>query len=315
MSAYANLPAERRPAIKRALQKTFGTAELDGAVRLTGGLSGAGVFRIRLGGVAYLLRLEGARDMFRDPHRGYACLRLAADACLSPRLWFADPDEGIAILDFVPEQPFAGDRMARLTELAQTVRALHQTPGFPPLIDYLDGLVAVTAPFRPLAVLAPVFARMDEALAAYRRLPPDTVSSHNDLNPRNVLFDGRRHWLVDWESAFACDRYVDLAALANLWTGDEAEVPQMLAVYFNRAPTSEERARLSLMRRLNHVFYGAMFLGGVLAERPDALPRDLEAPGVRDLHRAMVEGRFALDPLEGRRTYAKAQFAAALLDY
>ncbi|HQN50251.1 MAG TPA: phosphotransferase [Phenylobacterium sp.] len=315
MTAYAPLPADRRPAIEHALSTAFGTADLDGVVRLTGGLSGAGIFRIRVGGVAYLLRIEGARDVFRDPHRGYACLRIAAEACLSPRVWFADPVEGIAILDFVAEQPFIGDRSARLTELAQSVRILHQTPGFPPLMDYLDGLLAVTAPFRPLPVLAQVFARMDETLAAYRALPADVVSSHNDLNPRNVLFDGRRQWLVDWESAFACDRYVDLAALANLWTGDETEVAQMLGVYFNRPPTGAERARLSLMRRLNHVFYGAMFLGGVLAEQPHALPRDLEAPDVRTLHRRMAEGAFALDPVAGRLTYAKAQFAAALQDY
>lgn len=315
MTANALFPADRRPAIARALETAFGTSELDGASRLTGGLSGAGVFRIRVGGIAYLLRLEGARDTFRDPHRGYACLRIAADACLTPRLWHADPEAGIAILDFVAEQPFPGERSARLTELAQTVRILHQTPGFPPLMDYLDGLLAVTGPLRPLPVLAPVFDRMDETLAAYRQLPPDKVSSHNDLNPRNVLFDGRRQWLVDWESAFRCDRYVDLAALANLWAGDEAEVERMLGVYFNRAPTDAERARLALMRRLNHVFYGAMFLGGVLAERPGALPGDLQAPGVRELHHAMVEGRFALDPLAGRLTYAKAQFAAALVDY
>lgn len=312
MTAYAPIPEDRRDAVARALTAAFGTSELDGAVRLTGGLSGAGVFRVRVGGVAYLLRLEGARDVFRDPHRWYVCLRIAAEACLSPRVWFADPDSGVAVLDFVVEQPFLGDRSARLTELAQTVRVLHQTPGFPPLMDYLDGLLAVTAPLRPLPALAAVFAQVDEILAAYRRLPADVVSSHNDLNPRNVLFDGRRQWLVDWESAFACDRYVDLAALANLWTGDEAEVAGMLAVYFNRAPTEAEAARLGLMRRLNHAFYGAMFLGGVLAERPDALPRDLEAPPVRDLHRAMAEGAFALDPPEGRLTYAKAQFAAVL---
>lgn len=315
MSAYAPLPPSRRPAIERALTAAFGPCELDSVAQLSGGLSGAGIFRIRVGGIAYLLRLEGDRDVFRDPHRGYACLRLAAEACLSPRLWFADPQEGIALLDFVAERPFDGDRAARLTELAQTVRVLHQTPGFPPLMDYLDALLAVTAPFRPLPVLAAVFARLDETLAAYRGLTPDEVSSHNDLNPRNVLFDGRRHWLVDWESAFACDRYVDLAALANFWTGDEAEVDRMLGVYFNRPPTEPERARLALMRRLNHGFYGAMFLGGVLAEQPDALPHDLDAPALRDLHAAMGEGRFALDPLEARLTYAKAQFAAALTSY
>jgi thiamine kinase-like enzyme len=43
------------------------------------------------------------------------------------------------------------------------------------------------------------------------------VSSHNDVLPRNILFDGNRLWLIDWEGAYRNDPLVDLAtALDNL---------------------------------------------------------------------------------------------------
>jgi thiamine kinase-like enzyme len=34
------------------------------------------------------------------------------------------------------------------------------------------------------------------------RASAELVSSHNDLNPNNVLFEGERAWLIDWELAF-----------------------------------------------------------------------------------------------------------------
>ena len=51
-------PQAKQAAVERALLAAFGTAELDGAQPIRGGLSGAGVWRIRVGGIAYLLRVE-----------------------------------------------------------------------------------------------------------------------------------------------------------------------------------------------------------------------------------------------------------------
>jgi len=34
---------------------------------------------------------------------------------------------------------------------------------------------------------------------------PNRVSSHNDLNINNVLYDGQRVWISDWEAAFPID--------------------------------------------------------------------------------------------------------------
>ncbi len=87
------IPCERRAAVDRALTAAFATTELDGAAPLTGGLSGAEIFRVRVGGIGYVLRLEGPGDAFRDPHRTYPCMAAAAKACIAPRLIYADPPQ------------------------------------------------------------------------------------------------------------------------------------------------------------------------------------------------------------------------------
>lgn len=213
-------PESRHAAVERALFAAFGTTDLDAAVPLTGGLSGALIYRIRVGGIAYLLRIEGARDAFRDPSRWYGCMAIAAGALLAPRVRYADADDGVAIMDFIPERSlsldYAGTKTDLLVEMGQTLRALHAAPAFPPLVDYLDGMDALIARFQGFGLLAPeasteVLGLHARLRTAYRTAPGDLVSSHNDLNPRNILYDGARLWLVDWESSFLADRYVDLA--------------------------------------------------------------------------------------------------------
>ena len=145
------IPPSNRAAVDRALFAAFGTTELDAVVPLSGGLSGALIFRIRVGGIAYLLRIEGTRDVFRDPARWYACMEIAAEALLAPRVRYAAADDGVAIMEFIQERSlsldYAGTRTDLLVEMGQTLRALHAAPAFPPLVDYLDGIDALVARF------------------------------------------------------------------------------------------------------------------------------------------------------------------------
>lgn len=317
------IPESKREAVDRALMGAFHCKNLDTISPLGGGLSGAAIFKMRVGGIAYLLRIEGARDAFRDPHRAYACMDIAAQALLAPRVRYADPVDGVAIMDFVPEQSlvldYPGTRDGLIVEAAQTLRALHEAPAFPPLVDYMDGMDAVLGGLVASDILRPaatdeLFARYAPLRAAWRTDPGDLVASHNDLNPRNILYDGRRLWLVDWESAFLADRYVDLACLANVFTHDAAEEDLLMRTYFGQAPDARRRARMRLMRLINHLFYGAIMLSGVAAERPGMrLPQtDLSGPDLADLHAAIGLGEFALDPWEGRVTYGRSRLAAAL---
>lgn len=316
-------PEAKRAAVDKALNSAFGTSELDSISPLTGGLSGALVFRIRVGGIAYLLRVEGERSYFKDPARWYGCMRTAAEAFLAPRVRYACAEDGVAVIDYIAEQSlmyeYPGTRTDMIAELAQAVRALHATPGFPVLTDYLDGMDAVLGQLqssglvRPEA-LAEVLARYAELAQVYRRLPLDLVSSHNDLNPGNVLYDGSRLWLVDWESAFRADRWVDLATLANFFTKDAAEEDALLRTYFGQAADAAQRARLFLARQINHVFNGAIFLIGAAGERPQARleATRLEAPSYLELHRGLGEGSFGFDVWENRVTYGQARLMAAV---
>lgn len=308
-------------AISKALRAAFGEAEISSLSPVTGGLSGARLFRLQAEDRAWLLRMDGARDMFRDPIRWHRCMQIAAEAGLAPAVRHADPESGVTITAFVEGRPLAeGYAISRATMIGAAgalVRRLHATPPFPPLVDYMDGMAAVIGQLRATGLISDgaldaLLAGYDALDRAYRDLQPEQVSSHNDLNPRNILHDGGRLWLIDWESAFLADRYVDLACLANVMVRDTAELGLLMGAYFGRAASEAEMARLFLARQINHVFYGVMFLSGAAAERPGAriAPEAVEAD-LADIHQALSEGRFELDAWDGRITYGFARLAAA----
>ncbi len=315
-------PKAKQAAVERALMAAFGTAELEGSQPLSGGLSGAGVWRIRVGGIDYLLRMTHTRDALSDPARGFACMRTAAAACLAPAVRYADVADGVAISDFI--QPLAlseypGSGPGLVTELARTVRRLHETPAFPPLVDYLEGLDGLIDPqFRsnlldPAATVE-LFTRYSELRAEYRTRQDDLVSGHNDLNPGNIIYDGQRLWLVDWEAAFLADRYVDLATVANWFTSEAAAGEMLLTTYFGRAPQAHEVARFQLMRLVNHIFVGVIFLNVTAAEQPGLRldDRSLAGPSLEQLRQRLRAGEFDMMMWDNRVTYGKARLSAAL---
>jgi hypothetical protein len=317
---YDQIPEDRRTAVAAALRQAFGTPELDSPpLLLPGGMSGAKLFRIRVGAVPYILRLEPpAAPPFGDPARAHACMRRAVDACLAPPVRHADVATGIVIMDLIQERPLAdyhGDRPDMIVELAQAVRALHETDAFPEVVDYLTGMDQLVAWFRGAGLSSPaseeLVARFESFRERYRTPDSDQVSSHNDLNVRNVLYDGRRLWLIDWDAAFRADRFVDLAAVANWFTRTPSEEEVLLATYFRGPSTEEQRARLFLMRKVNYLFYGVMFaLSAVDAGRAAADPA--RAAPLSELREALAAGRLDLWRPENRLAYGAALLREAL---
>ncbi len=308
-----SVPPDQLPAVAKALRAAFGTETLDAWAPLSGGLSGAGTWRIRVGGIAYLLKVDARRHGLNDPHRSQTCLKLAAEACLAPRVRYADPDDGVVISDFIEARSlsldYAGTRADLVVELAQAARALHVIEGFPPLVDYLDGLDALVGQ-AGLSGVVPVDAfdawpRLHEVC---QRLEPQPVSSHNDLNPGNLVYDGRRIWLVDWDAAFRADRYVDLAALANTFATDPASEALLLRTYFGREAKAAERARLNLFRQVSHVFHAAIFVTGVAGQ---ARAADLDGPDLVEIHQGLALGEPRLATPEGRLAYGLAHLRTA----
>lgn len=313
---HPHIPAALQAPVNLALQAVFGTTTLDAITPLRAGLSSALVLRVVVGGRPSLLRIERAASPLLAPEAHYAAMIAAADAGLAPAVRYTDAAHGVAIIDHIDAQPlnrYPGGLPALGLALGAMVARLQRTPALPPLMEHLDGLRQIIADTLATGLIAPeaAAAPLDLWARLAERVPrtpvEERVSSHNDLNRNNVLYDGQRLWIIDWESAFANDPYVDPATLCNFFGVEGPDEDALLRAVFGEA-SAQRRSRLRLMRQVGNLFYAMMFMRLVAGSRaPDAPPRaDLSAPPLRVVRQGLASGAVQLDRPEGQWLYATA---------
>jgi len=261
---------EKSLAVTRALNEAFGVSELEDICDLTERPGSNRVFRIVVRGAPYLLRINTRRG---DMARHFTCMQAAADAGLAPLVRYANAEDRLSITDFVVAVPLPSAEA--LVRIPRVLLRLHALPRFPCapfnttctfLLNNGPMLDGFLKKFRASKVLPgngieELLARYQQVVAVYSHEDVEMAPSHNDLfKPDNMLFDGDRLWLVDWEAAFQNDRYADLAVVANMIVRNEREEEVFLREYFGGAPDGYQRARLYLMRQTAHMFYAMAFL-------------------------------------------------------
>ena len=322
VSNFSILPPSRVAAVEKALQATFGTTAINAITQLAGGLSTALVYKIVVNGSPYVLRVMLQTDALSDPARLFTCMRLAANAGIAPHVYYADIDDALTITAHVDAKPMHAHFPVYddlLTKLAEVVKAIHATPLFPQLVNFMDGVDGFITQFQasarlPEQVLAEHFKLYAQIQQAYPRHDPDQVSSHNDLNYNNILFDGTKFWIIDWEAAFQNDRYVDLANIANGFVNNAAQEESYLRVYFGDALDETKRARFFLMQQTCRFFYAMVMLQMVDARTPKGVLFDtnMQTPSYADFRQQIGAGKIQMATNEGQLLFAKVVLNEAL---
>jgi aminoglycoside phosphotransferase (APT) family kinase protein len=314
---FTIIPLAHRETARAALRAAFGAASIGAIAPMVGGVSGALVFRVEAGGRSYVLRMEGAASPLRNPHQ-YASMRIAAEAGLAPQLHHVDESARVAVMDLVVDRPlagFPGGPRALARALGTMLQRLQATPTFGSFMDYPDVVarlwahVCRTGLFAP-GVLDAHTQRLADIRKAYRWNAEHAVSSHNDVLPRNLLFDGRRLWLIDWESAYRNDPLVDMATTLDNFAPSLELEEVLLQAWLGRAPDRALRDRLALLRAMTRLFYAGVQFSAVAAGPRPAADTDLSAPTLVEFRQALRSGRLSPDALETRHVLGKMYLAA-----
>ncbi len=322
MILHELIPKEKAAAVARGLREAFDGDEAEDIELLTKGQTSALVFRIVVRGSPYLLRIIMRPD---DPTVHFTCMRAAGEAGLAPRVRYTSVEDKIAITDFVEAVPFdPADARIRMPRL---LKQLHALPPFPERAPHLN--TTCTFLLNPGVAKAGLIERfqakklvpeidVEEARYRYAQVlavcsldGPDMVPSHNDLfKPDNILFDGDRVWLVDWEAAFLNDRYADLAVVANMIVTSADEECAYLTEYFGLPPDAYRQARFYLMQQIVHMFYGMVYL--FLASMSGPVEFDDGPPGFGDFHRRFWSGECNLEDRENKITFGRLHWETLL---
>jgi hypothetical protein len=314
--------------VARGLREAFGVTDFEDISRITRGHTSSLVFRIVVRGSPYLLKIITRAE---DPACHYTSMKAAAEAGVAPRVWYTGIEDRISITDFVESAPDPRKQAGplpvseALVRLPALLRTLHALPPFARapfntsctfLLDKgpaLDGFLRKfqAANILPEAETAEFFARHGELAAVYPFDDVEMVSSHNDVfKPDNILFDGQRVWLVDWEAAFLNDRYADLAVVANQVVANDEEEMVYLQEYFGAAPDRYQLARFHLMQQIAHLFYTMAFL--FLGSSGKPVDWSGTVPGFRDYHRRMWAGELDLADKDVKIVYGRVHWERLL---
>jgi len=248
---------------------------------LSGGLSnrnyrvrdGAGDWVVRLGGDVPEHGLVRANDL--------AVSRAAASAGIAPEVLHTAAD--ILVIRFIDgraltEADIRSEPMrSRIVDL---LKRTHREVGrhlrgpavmfwvFHAIRDYAAQL-AGTEDGRDLARLTAIAGALERAVG-----PVDIVFGHNDLLPANLIDDGKRLWLIDWEYAGYGTPLFDLGNLASNAQLDDDAWQSLLAAYHDSSPDA------GLLRRADAIRVASLLrehLWALVARRHRRVAIDFEA--------------------------------------
>ena len=211
--------------LRRTLRGCAATHALaDGALTpIPGGLSNL-AWRLDAGDRTWFVR-RGHADAARlgvDRRSECKMLHAVSAAGLAPDVLVCEPSAGLLVTRFIEGAPWQAADVAleaNLRRVAESLRRLHELP-IPAgirAVDYARQARHLVAGLSPPTGTAAIL--RSRATAAFARIGARGFAStlcHNDLHHLNLLDDGARLWLVDWEYGGRGNPLLDVAGFLAL---------------------------------------------------------------------------------------------------
>ena len=186
-----------------------------------------------------------------------AASRAAHAAGLSPEVVFAD--EGITVIRHIECKTLEEADVGRPEYLGRIVALMKRCHH--DVLRHLHGPALVFWVFHVIrdyaatleARSSPYLGKVGEYLEIAKKLeaeigPIELVFGHNDLMAANILDDGQRLWLIDWDYAGFNSPLFDLGGLASNNGLNEAQELEMLARYYGEPPDTALLHRYHAMK-------------------------------------------------------------------
>ena len=186
-----------------------------------------------------------------------AASNAAYQAGISPKITHFEP--GIMVMDFIPSRPLSAEDARNpdyLSRIVPLIKTCHQR-----VPSYLRGPTLLFWVFQVIrdytwtlregnsthCSILPVLEKKANELEAASG-PYELVFGHNDLISANILDDGKRLWLIDWDYAGFNSPLFDLGGLASNNEFNEAQEKWLLENYFEQSLTDELWRRFKAMK-------------------------------------------------------------------
>jgi thiamine kinase-like enzyme len=254
------MPEDRT--ITEAVRRVSALAGREVEVSILAGGYTNGVFLVRAGDERYVFRVPGQSSEVPEINRADERYNaeMAARSGVAPDV--VDYVEGldVMVLKFVDGRVPTSEELQtsdQVKRIAAALRGLHGGPRFNNDAAVFARAKRWLAACHSLSIPVPgdVESRMRELDAVAEALaldPLPTVPSHNDLAPYNLLDDGDRLWIIDFEFSGNNDPCYDLGMIATEADLDVDLRTELCEAYFGEA-TPSLLARMELWAVLANV--------------------------------------------------------------
>ncbi len=261
---HINLTTDHQDKINYAVQRGLEIKDWKLISLLSGGLTGIPVYTIKVLDKLYVIKLEDINDKNFDLVRNYKIVEAVSKQEISPKIYFSDAERGIILMEYIESKPRPEALPFWMKEFAAAIRNLHHNNTFPKwksVVEILDHLYQKL----PLEYThASLIKKCMQEINTMENIlfdENDMRSCHCDLNPGNILFDGKKYLLVDWQAASPQSFYFDLAYSATwFYFYSEDLCTSFLNDYLGKEANEEEKAKYYLMRIFVHIYLGISFI-------------------------------------------------------
>jgi thiamine kinase-like enzyme len=222
---------------------------------LSGGLTNQNYKVTSADGRRFVARFSSGKSALLGINRGaeYRNACVAAEAGIGPAVADHSPAEAVLLVEWIDGRTFTDadlDDEAQLERVAQACRQLHAAPLFGNNFDMFDVQLSYLEIVREHGFrVPPGYAEFMPQVARLRKVlrtpGGELVPCHNDLIAANIMDDGERLWLIDYEYSGNNDACFELG---NIWSEADLgldRLDQLVTAYYGRhTPDKVARARL-----------------------------------------------------------------------
>jgi thiamine kinase-like enzyme len=183
----------------------------------------------------------------------YRNAQTAAEVGIGPRVADYSPTDSVLLVEWIEGRTFTEsdlDDEPTLARVAAACRQLHSGPRFANDFDMFDVQLSYLQIVREHGFRLPpdyleFMPQIDRLREVLGTPDADRVPCHNDLLAANIMDDGDRLWLIDYEYSGNNDACFELG---NIWSEADLgpdRLDQLVAAYYGRPrPERVARARL-----------------------------------------------------------------------
>lgn len=246
---------------------------------LTGGRSGAGIYKFSLNSKDYVLRMFAEMEEVSGREREYKVTKAVGKYGFAPKTYYVDPNYQGMVIEFLPGRtivPADIYKKGTLASFSVFLKDLHELQINEEVVadSYIqrgqEWLNKARTKNKTLPrVIEDAVTDFEIISKVIEKLPSNVGLIHNDLISRNIMILPNGFKLVDWPASGYGDIFWDFIDFADFLNLSKEQVKDFFSEYFQRPITQKEWDKFVIMRPIPSIVRA---IGG-FAFMPD-LPTD-----------------------------------------